>query len=152
MMIPSISEHDLIIIQEAKAIIAKYIHTGKKLCCPNDVKDYFILNFGLYEYEMFGVLYLNQQNQVITFEEMFRGTLNETCVYPREIAKQTLIYNAVSVILVHNHPSGECKPSQQDILLTKKIQQILALIDVNILDHFIVSNHNYLSLKEHGYC
>lgn len=152
MMIPSISEHDLIIIQEAKAIIAKLVQTGKKICSPKDVKDYFILNFGLYEYEMFGVLYLNQQNQVIKFEEMFRGTLNETSVYPREIAKQTLIYNAVSVILVHNHPSGECKPSQQDILLTKKIQQILALIDVNILDHFIVSNHNYLSLKEHGYC
>lgn len=152
MMIPSISEHDLIIIQEAKAIIAKLVQTGKKIFSPKDVKDYFILNFGLYEYEMFGVLYLNQQNQVIKFEEMFRGTLNETSVYPREIAKQTLIYNAVSVILVHNHPSGECKPSQQDILLTKKIEQILALIDVNILDHFIVSNHNYLSLKEHGYC
>ena len=56
------------------------MHTGKKLCCPNDVKDYFILNFGLYEYEMFGVLYLNQQNQVIKFEELFRGTINETCI------------------------------------------------------------------------
>ncbi|WP_294892725.1 JAB domain-containing protein [uncultured Gilliamella sp.] len=151
MTIVTINEHDLDIINQAKAIIAKYIHTGKKLCCPNDVKDYFILNFGLYEYEMFGVLYLNQQNQVIKFEELFRGTINETSVYPREIAKQTLIYNALSVILVHNHPSGERKPSQQDIRLTKKIEQVLSLIDVTVLDHFIVAKHNFLSLKKNGY-
>lgn len=148
MTIVTINEHDLDIINQAKAIIAKYMHTGKKLCCPNDVKDYFILNFGLYEYEMFGVLYLNQQNQVIKFEELFRGTINETSVYPREIAKQTLIYNAISVILVHNHPSGECKPSQQDIRLTKKIEQVLSLIDVSVLDHLIIAKHKSVSMKE----
>lgn len=148
MTIVTINEHELDIINQAKAIIAKYMHTGKKLCCPNDVKDYFILNFGLYEYEMFGVLYLNQQNQVIKFEELFRGTINETSVYPREIAKQTLIYNAISVILVHNHPSGECKPSQQDIRLTKKIEQVLSLIDVSVLDHLIIAKHKSVSMKE----
>lgn len=148
MTIVTINEHELDIINQAKAIIAKYMHTGKKLCCPNDVKDYFILNFGLYEYEMFGVLYLNQQNQVIKFEELFRGTINETSVYPREIAKQTLIYNAISVILVHNHPSGECKPSQQDIRLTQKIEQVLSLIDVSVLDHLIVAKHKSVSMKE----
>lgn len=147
MTIVTINEHELDIINQAKAIIAKYMHTGKKLCCPNDVKDYFILNFGLYEYEMFGVLYLNQQNQVIKFEELFRGTINET-LYPREIAKQTLIYNAISVILVHNHPSGECKPSQQDIRLTKKIEQVLSLIDVSVLDHLIIAKHKSVSMKE----
>lgn len=148
MTIVTINEHDLDIINQAKAIIAKYMHTGKKLCCPNDVKDYFILNFGLYEYEMFGVLYLNQQNQVINFEELFRGTINETSVYPREIAKQTLIYNANSVILVHNHPSGECKPSQQDIGLTQKIEQVLSIIDVSVLDHLIIAKNIAISMKE----
>lgn len=69
-------------------------------------------------------------------------------VYPREIAKQTLIYNAISVILVHNHPSGECKPSQQDIRLTKKIEQVLSLIDVSVLDHLIIAKHKSVSMKE----
>lgn len=151
MTIATISLDEVIIINQAKKIIANHMNKGKKISSPKDVTDYFILNFGLYEYEVFGVLYLNQQNQFIKFEELFRGTINETSVYPREIAKQTLIYNATSVILVHNHPSGECKPSQQDIQLTHKIEQVLSLIDVTVLDHFIVAKHNFLSLKENGY-
>lgn len=150
MTIVAINEHDLDIINQAKAIIAKYIHTGKKLCSPNDVKDYLILNLGLLDYEEFSVLYLNNQNQVITFEELFRGTINETSVYPREIAKQALCYNAISVILVHNHPSGEPSPSREDVKLTQQIEQVLSLIDVKVLDHFIVAKHRIVSMKEQG--
>ncbi|WP_392552944.1 DNA repair protein RadC [Orbus wheelerorum] len=150
MTITVTNEHDLNIINQAKAIIAKSIHTGKKLCSPNDVKDYLILNLGLLDYEEFCVLYLNNQNQVIAFEELFRGTINETSVYPREIAKQVLCYNAVSVILVHNHPSGESSPSPADINLTQKIEQALSLIDVQVLDHFIVAKHEIVSMKKLG--
>lgn len=150
MTIVTINEHDLDIINQAKAIIAKYIHTGKKLCCPNDVKDYLILNLGLLDYEEFCVLYLNNQNQVIVFEKLFRGTINETSVYPREIAKQVICYNAISVILVHNHPSGEPLPSKEDVKLTQQIESVLSLIDVKVLDHFIVAKHKIVSMKENG--
>lgn len=150
MTIATINEHELIIINQAKAIIAKHMHTGKKLCSPNDVRDYFILNFGLLDYEVFSVLYLNNQNQVIAFDELFRGTINETSVYPREIARQVLIYNAAKVILLHNHPSGDLTPSREDIKLTLQIEQALALIEVTVLDHFIVAKHKILSMKEHG--
>lgn len=145
-----ISPDKLEIINQAKLIIASILNKGKKLCSPDDVKDYFVLNFGLYEYEVFGVLYLNNQNQVIAFEELFRGTINETSVYPREIAKQVLCHNATSVILVHNHPSGESKPSTADIQLTRQIEQVLSLIDVKVLDHFIIAKDRAVSMKELG--
>lgn len=150
MTIVTINEHELDIINQAKAIIAKYMHTGKKLCLPNDVKDYLILNLGLLDYEEFCVLYLNNQNQVIVFEKLFRGTINETSVYPREIAKQVICYNAISVILVHNHPSGEPLPSKEDVKLTQQIESVLSLIDVKVLDHFIVAKHKIVSMKELG--
>lgn len=145
-----ISPDKLEIINQAKLIIASILNKGKKLCSPDDVKDYFVLNLGLYEYEVFGVLYLNNQNQVIAFEELFRGTINETSVYPREIAKQVLYQNATSVILVHNHPSGESKPSTADIQLTRQIEQVLSLIDVKVLDHFIIAKDRAVSMKEQG--
>lgn len=150
MTIVTINEHDQDIINQAKAIIAKYMHTGKKLCSPNDVKDYLILNLGLLDYEEFCVLYLNNQNQVIVFEKLFRGTINETSVYPREIAKQVICYNAISVILVHNHPSGEALPSKEDVKLTQQIERVLSLIDVKVLDHFIVAKQKIVSMKELG--
>ena len=150
MTIVTINEHDLDIINQAKAIIAKYMQTGKKLCSPNDVKDYLILNLGLLDYEEFCVLYLNNQNQVIVFEKLFRGTINETSVYPREIAKQVICYNAISVILVHNHPSGEALPSKEDVKLTQQIESVLSLIDVKVLDHFIVAKQKIVSMKELG--
>lgn len=144
----TISESELDIINQAKAIMEKYIHNGKKLCSSDDVKDYFVLHLGLYEYEVFGVLYLNSQNKVIAFEELFRGTINELSVYPREIVKQVLHYNAAKVILVHNHPSGDTKPSPLDIAVTYKIKNALALIDVNVLDHFIVAKNCIISMRE----
>lgn len=143
-----ISPDKLEIINQAKLIIASILNKGKKLCSPDDVKDYFVLNLGLYEYEVFGMLYLNNQNQVIAFEELFRGTINETSVYPREIAKQVLYHNATSVILVHNHPSGESTPSTADIQLTRQIEQVLLLIDVKVLDHFIIAKDRAVSMKE----
>lgn len=145
-----ISQHELDIINQAKAIIAKYMQTGKKLNTPNQVKDYLILNMGMYEHEVFSMLYLNNQNQVIAYEELFRGTINETSVYPREIVKQVLKYNAASVILVHNHPSGEPNPSKADIKLTQKVEKVLSLIDVRVLDHFIIAKSRAVSMKEGG--
>lgn len=144
----AINSYELVIIEQAKAIIAKSMQTGQKLCSPNQVKDYLIVNMGLYEHEVFSLVYLNNQNQVIAYEELFRGTINETSVYPREIVKQVLNYNASSVILVHNHPSGESKASQEDIKLTKKIEQVLSFINVRVLDHFIIAKNKAFSMKD----
>lgn len=145
-----INQHELAIIEQAKAIIGQYMQKGQKLCSSSQVKDYLILNMGLYEHEVFSILYLNNQNQVIVFEELFRGTINETSVYPREIVKQVLRYNAASIMLVHNHPSGEPTPSRDDIKLTQQIETILSLVNVEVLDHFIIAKNRAVSMKEVG--
>ncbi|MCO6537769.1 MAG: DNA repair protein RadC [Gilliamella sp.] len=143
-----INQKELAIIDQAKKIMKKYIQVGKKISTIDHVKDYFIFHLGLYDYEAFCVLYLNSQNRIIALEELFRGTINESSVYPREIVKQVLYYQATAIILVHNHPSGDKEPSLLDILLTSKIKNALALIDVVVLDHLIVARDNVISIKE----
>ena len=97
------------------------------------------------------VLWLDTQNQLIASEELFRGTLSQTSVYPREIVKQALQHNAAAVIFAHNHPSGVAEPSRADELLTSTLKQALAMVDVRVLDHFIVAGHAApLSFAERG--
>jgi len=102
------------------------------------------------DYEVFLVLFLDAQNRVIKSEEMFRGTLTQTSVYPREIVKRGLFYNAGAVIFAHNHPSGVAEPSHADETLTQSLKQALALVDVRVLDHFIVAGAGVLSFAERG--
>lgn len=98
--------------------------------------------------EVFTVLFLNQQNQLIKAEDMFSGTINEAAVYPREIIREALLCNAAAIIISHNHPSGECNPSQADIKMTNKIQKCCDLFNIRLLDHIIVAKKSYYSFTE----
>lgn len=114
------------------------------------VKHYLRLKLADKPYEVFGVMFLDAQNRVIAFEEMFRGTLTQTSVYPREVVKTALKHNAASVILSHNHPSGSVEPSRADEALTQTLKSALALIDCRVMDHVIVSAEASLSMAERG--
>lgn len=121
------------------------------LSSPREVRDYLRLKLAALPYEVFMVLLLDAQNRLIRSEEVFRGTLTQTSVYPREIVKLALAHNAAAVILAHNHPSGVAEPSRADEQLTLSLRQALALVDVKVLDHFIVAgNAAPLSFAERG--
>ncbi|PPD56680.1 MAG: hypothetical protein CTY10_02985 [Methylotenera sp.] len=117
---------------------------------PQQVHDYLCLKLGGLSREVFLVLFLDTQNRLLASEEMFSGTLMQTSVYPREVVKRAMHHNAASVIFAHNHPSGIAQQSQADELITKQLKQALALVDVKVLDHFIVAGNNTMSFSERG--
>jgi len=123
---------------------------GPVLSSPDTVKNYLRLTLAAHEHEVFTVLFLDAQHQMIEVEEMFRGTLTQASVYPREVVKRVLYHNAAAVILAHNHPSGVAEPSSADKSLTDNLKQALALVDVRVLDHFIVAGSDCLSFSEGG--
>lgn len=121
------------------------------LTSPQAVRDWLRLSLGGLQHEVFVALWLDAQNRLISTEELFRGTLTQTSVYPREVVKRALANNAGAVILAHNHPSGVTDPSSADIALTSTLKQALALIEVKVLDHFVVaSGISPLSFAERG--
>ncbi|MGI9211579.1 MAG: RadC family protein [Methylococcaceae bacterium] len=103
-----------------------------------------------YAHEVFGCLFMDNQHRVIRFEELFRGTIDGASVYPREVVKQALAVNAAAVIFAHNHPSGMTEPSEADKLITQKLKMALAMVDIRVLDHFIVGDGKGFSFAEHG--
>lgn len=105
---------------------------------PKVVREYLSLKMRDYEHEMFACLFLNNQHQIIEFEELFRGTIDKAAVHPREVVKRALHHNAAAVILVHNHPSGNSEPSETDKEITGELQKALHLVDVRVLDHFVI--------------
>ncbi len=117
---------------------------------PQQVHDYLCLKLGSLTQEVFLVLFLDAQNRLQASEEMFNGTLMQTSVYPREVVKRAMFHNAASVIFAHNHPSGVAEQSQADELITTQLKQALALVDVKVLDHFIVAGNNTMSFVERG--
>ena len=117
---------------------------------PDSVKDYLRLQAQGLTHEVFAVMYLDAHNRLIEYERMFRGTLTQTSVYPREVVKQALAMCAASVVLHHNHPSGMCQPSRSDEALTQTLKAALALVDVRVLDHVITSDEGALSMAEGG--
>jgi DNA repair protein RadC len=117
---------------------------------PGLVRDWLRLKLAHLAHEVFGALWLDAQNRLIAYEELFRGTLTQTSVYPREVVKHALSCNAAAVILAHNHPSGVCEPSHADQALTRALQQALALVDVKLLDHFVIAGNEAVSLAERG--
>lgn len=117
---------------------------------PQVVRDYLQLQIGSLPHEVFCVLFLDAQHRLLACEELFRGTLTQTSVYPREVVKQALQHNAAAVILAHNHPSGLLEPSRADELLTQTLKSSLSLIDVRILDHFVVGCTGAVSFAERG--
>lgn len=124
---------------------------GAALNSPQAVRDYLALSLGAREHEVFVAVFMDTQNRVIAAEELFRGTLTQTSVYPREVVKRALALNAASVILAHNHPSGTLEPSQADHWLTDQLKSALALIDVRTLDHFIIGGRDAVSFAECGW-
>jgi DNA repair protein RadC len=120
------------------------------LTSPGAVRDYLRLTLGRKDEEIFVCLWLDAQHKVTSVEEAFRGTLTQTSVYPREIVKAALARNAAAVIFAHNHPSGVAQPSQADELLTRNLREALALVDVKVLDHFIVAGNQAISFAERG--
>ena len=122
---------------------------GPNLSNGGAVRDYLRLQLEREERELFGCLFLSAQNELIEWNPMFYGTLTQTSVFPREILKRALLVNANSVILAHNHPSGLAEPSQQDKYVTKSLIEALALVDIRVLDHFIVANGSVFSFAEH---
>ena len=135
----------------ARRALAGDLKTRSSLDSPQTVRDWLRLSLGHLPHEVFVALWLDAQNRLIVTEELFRGTLSQTSVYPREVVKSALEHNAAAVIFAHNHPSGLAEPSQADRMLTSSLKQSLALIDVKLLDHFIVAGlATPLSFAEHG--
>ena len=117
---------------------------------PEEVGEYLRLLFSGYEYEVFVVLFLDTQNRLIAAEELFRGTISQTAVYPREVVKRSLEVNAAAVIVAHNHPSGIPEPSQADIHLTRQLTNALSLVDIRVLDHIVVGGNEIVSFTDRG--
>jgi DNA repair protein RadC len=120
------------------------------LTAPGTVRDWLRLYCANLEHEVFIILLLDSQNRLIEAQELFRGTLSQTSVYPREVVKYTLARNAAAVLFAHNHPSGVAEPSRADELLTQNLKQALALVDVRVLDHFVVAGTSTVSFAERG--
>ena len=134
----------------ARRALAEQMQARDSLASPSAVRSYLRLRLQHLGHEVFWVVFLDAQNRVIVAEELFRGTLTQTSVYPREVVKRALAHNAAGVILAHNHPSGVAEPSFQDQALTRALAESLALVDVKVLDHFIVAPGAGLSFAERG--
>jgi len=137
-------------IELARRSIDEDLRGNTTLTSPKAVRDYLRMALAQREHEVFVCLWLDAQHRVIDSEELFRGTLTQTSVYPREIVKAALKANAAAVIFAHNHPSGVAQPSQADELLTRNLKEALALVDIKVLDHFIVAGRQTLSFAERG--
>ena len=134
----------------ARRALAESIAAGDALSSPGAVRDYLRLSLGNLGHEVFVAVLLDAQNRIIAQEELFRGTLTQTSVYPREVVKCALRHNAAAVIFAHNHPSGVAEPSQADRSLTETLRSSLALVDVRVLDHFVVGRDQVASFAERG--
>jgi DNA repair protein RadC len=130
--------------------LAERMKTEPVLSAPAVVRDWLRLYCANLEHEVFLILLLDAQNRLIEARELFRGTLSQTSVYPREVVKATLARNAAAVMFAHNHPSGVAEPSRADELLTQSLKQALALVDVRVLDHFVVAGARTESFAERG--
>jgi len=137
-------------IELARRSLAEKLKESAALTSPGAVRDYLRLKLAARKEEAFVCMWLDAQHRVIDVEEAFTGTLTQTSVYPREIVKSALRYNAAAVIFAHNHPSGVAQPSQSDELLTRNLKEALALVEVKVLDHFIVAGHQAISFAERG--
>lgn len=138
------------VMELARRSITEELRAGEVLSSPQAVKQYLQLLLARRDHESFVVLFLDVKNRLISADELFRGTLTQTSVYPREVVKAALAHNAAAVILAHNHPSGTPDPSQADRALTQALKQALALVDVRLLDHFVVAGRHVYSFAEHG--
>lgn len=138
------------VLELARRALAEQLRERAALDSPQAVKDYLQLQLASKKHECFAVLFLDNQHRLLALEEMFRGTLAQTSVYPREVVLRALHHHAAAVVLAHNHPSGTVQPSRADETLTQALKAALALIDVRVLDHVIVAPGLALSMAEKG--
>ncbi len=138
------------VVEMARRALKEEMQVGDALNSPRAVREFLQLLLRGRQQEVFGALFLDTQHRVIASEELFHGTLTQTSVYPREVVKRALHYNAAAVIFAHNHPSGVAEPSEADRLLTEALKNALQLVDVRVLDHFVVAGAVCLSFAERG--
>ena len=138
------------VLELARRALQEDVKRDTALSSPGKVRDYLRLTLARLEHEVFVALYLDAQNRLLATDELFRGTLTQTSVYPREVVKRALKHNAAAVIFAHNHPSGIAEPSRADELLTSNLKQALSLVDVKVLDHLIVAGAATVSFAERG--
>jgi DNA repair protein RadC len=138
------------VLELLRRSLAKKARAQPPLTSPGAVRDYLRFVLAEREHEVFVCIWLDAQHKVMEFEELFKGTLTQTSVYPREIVKRAIERNAAAVIFAHNHPSGVAQPSQSDELLTRNLKEALALVEVKVLDHFIVAGNQAISFAERG--
>jgi DNA repair protein RadC len=138
------------VLEMARRALEEKMKSGDAMSSPQSVRDYLRLTLQGKKHEIFVGIFLDAQNRTIASEELFKGTLTQTSVYPREVVKRALHHNAAAMIFAHNHPSGLAEPSRADEMLTQSLKQALALVDVNVLDHFIVGGGTAMSFAERG--
>lgn len=138
------------VLELARRALMQPLHNKPVFDSPQAVRQYLQLQLGARPHEVFAVMFLDSQHRLIALEEMFRGTLSQTSVYPREVVMRALSLHAAAVVLAHNHPSGSTQPSRADQALTQTLKSALALVDVRVLDHFVVTSAQTLSMAEQG--
>jgi DNA repair protein RadC len=139
------------VLQAARNVLAKRVRRGTRFTAPQAVREYLSVKLGDREHEVFLVVMLDNQHRLIEACEMFRGTIDGASVYPREVVKEALTHNAAAVILAHNHPSGVAEPSAADRTLTERLKAALAVVDIRVLDHFVVGGDTCVSFAERGW-
>jgi DNA repair protein RadC len=145
-----LADYEEWVMQEARAIAQKRLEAKDVMHSPAATRGYLGTRLVGYDHEMFGCLFLDNRHQALAFEVLFRGTIDGCAVHPRVVAKRALLLNAAAVIAVHNHPSGVPEPSAADVAITRRLNEALALMDVRLLDHFIVGGAEVVSLAERG--
>lgn len=144
-----LSDADRRVVHQALGLLKASV-VGQVFSCPTSVMAYLTLRYADLEHEVFGVLWVDGQNRLIAEDVLFRGTLAQTSVYPRELAKLGLRCNAGAVLLFHNHPTGCAEPSRADEMLTKTLQETLHLVDIRVLDHIVVGAGGAVSFAQRG--
>lgn len=139
------------VLEMARRHLAERLRRDSALESPQAVRDYLKAQLRHELHEVFGCLFLDSKHRVLGFEALFRGSIDSASVYPRQVIKRALAHNAAALILCHNHPSGVAEPSQADRVLTQRLKEALALIDVRVLDHFIIGEGEPLSMAEYGW-
>ena len=140
----------LAVLELSRRAMAQQLRAREVVASPGAVKHYLQLHLAMRDHEVFAVLFLDVQNRLVAMEELFRGTLTQTSVYPREVVLRALHHQCAAVVLAHNHPSGSVQPSRADEALTQTLKAALALVDVRVLDHVIVGAGDTLSMAERG--
>jgi len=140
----------LAVMEMARRALAQQMQSAPVFDTPSAVRDYLALQLGGREREVFAVMFLNVQHRLLSYEELFQGSLTQTQVHPREVVRRAMALNAAAVVLAHNHPSGVAEPSRADIYLTETLRSALSLVEVRVLDHLIVGHGQVVSMAERG--